>query len=262
MKENPHIEELLNSFIDGELDERHRIEVARLLSHDAQATQRLQELQKCKFLVNSLPRADAPPELAEQIKTSLERRAPLVRQPANFRERKGARHLLARKVLTVAAMIGLVAGLATVIYTIVAPESAAPAAGFYGRLELRTSDLIAVDTVVSRAIEDNNISRESGTRSQKGKSVYALNCNREALSLLLADLGGMWEKFDSATLFVETKAPGKQVVVEGVSAEQIVDLITPPKPRLTGDEKTTAEPAARAQDEKKVHLTIVLVGNE
>jgi len=261
MKE-PNTEELLNSFLDGELDERHRVEVARLLSHDAQAAQRLRELQKCKFLVNSLPRADAPPDLAEKVKTSLERKTPLVQQPAGFRTPKGARHLLARKVLTAAAMIGLIAGLATVIYTIVAPESAAPAAGFYGRLELKTSDLIAVDAVVSKAIEDNNISRQSGTRSQKGKSVYALNCNREALSLLLADLGGMWEKFDSATLFVETKVPGKQVVVENVSAEQIVDLITPPKPRLTSDEKTTAEPAARAQDEKKVHLTIVLVGSE
>lgn len=261
MKE-PSTEELLNSFIDGELTERHRIEVARLISHDARAAQRLRELQKCKMLVNSLPRADAPQELAEQVKTSLERRTPLVQQPAGFRERKGARHLLARKVLTVAAMIGLVAGLATVIYTIVAPESVAPATGFYGRLELKTSDLMVVDAVVSRAIEDNNISRESGTRSQKGKSVYALSCSREALSLLLADLGDIWEKFDSATLFVQTKAPGKQVVVEGVSAEQIVDLITPPKPRLTGDERITGEPTARTQDEKKVHLTIVLAGSE
>ena len=80
--------------------------------------------------------------------------------------------------------------------------------------------------------------------------------------MLLADLENIWARFDSATLFVETETIGGQVVVDGVSAEQIVDLITPPKPRLTADEKMTKKPAGRAEKEEQVHLTIVVTGSE
>ncbi len=122
MKEEPNIDELLNGFIDGELDQRHQTEVQRLITHDAQIAERLRELQKCKVLVGSLPCVEAPAGMAEQIKASLETSALLGRQPESFDAREGARHLLVRRVLAAAAMIGLVAVLAAVVYTIVAPE--------------------------------------------------------------------------------------------------------------------------------------------
>jgi len=75
MKEKPDIDELLNSFIDGELTERHRVEVQRLIKHDPQIAHRMQELQKCKMLVSSLPRADAPVEILARVKASLKARA-------------------------------------------------------------------------------------------------------------------------------------------------------------------------------------------
>ena len=123
MKENRNIDELLNSFIDGELTARQRTEAQRLIAHDAQVAQRLRELQKCKTLVSSLPYVEAPAEMLEVVKTSLERRTLLGQQSSAFDQRAGARHLLVRKVLSAAAMIGLVAVLAAVIYTIVGPES-------------------------------------------------------------------------------------------------------------------------------------------
>lgn len=258
MKENPNIDELLNSYIDGELTERHRTEVQRLISHDTVVAQRLRELQKCNILVGSLPCAEAPAQMLERIKTSLETSAISAQQPARFDEREGARHLLVRKVLTAAAMIGLVTVLGAVIYTIVAPESVPPAIAFEGRLELKTSDAVAVEAVINKAIEDHGISRQSGP----DKNVYALSCSREAVTLLLADLKNVWERFDSTTLFVDTKSPGVQVVVDDVSAEQIADLITPVKPLITGDRETIEKPAIRKEDEKKVHLTIVIVGSE
>jgi len=275
MKENPDIEELLNSFIDGELPARQQTELQRLISHDARVAQRLRELQKCKMLVSSLPFDEAPAEVAEEIKTSLEGRTPLAQPPfllspegtgVRFDERAGARNLLVRKVLAAAAMIGLVAILAAVIYTIVAPESdyktSVPAMGFNGRLELKTDALVAVNSFINRAIEDNGLLEKVSYEAQQNKSVYSLSCSRDDLNLLLADLANIWEEFDSATLFVETKAPAKIVVVDGVSAEQIADLVTIPKPRLTRPEKAIEKPASRAEDGEKVRLSIVVVGSE
>jgi len=300
MSESQNIDELLNGFIDGELTARQQTEVQRLIAHDEQAAERLRQLQRCKMLVGSLPYAEVPAEVAEQIKASLERSVLADEQPQRIEERVGARHLLVRKLLAAAAMIGLVAVLGAVVYTIVAPEGvtdkplavegwrqprgevearkAAPgltataeksiaqispaAAVFDGRLELKTSDLVAVDAFINRVIEDNNLLEKVSSKTEGDKRLYALDCSRESLSLLLADLADIWDKFDSATLFVEAKTPDKQVVVDNVSTEQIVDLITPPKPRLTGDEKTTEKPAIRATKGGKVHLTIVVVGGE
>lgn len=336
MKGNPNIDELLNSFIDGELTQRQHTEVQRLITHDAQIAQRLQELEKCKMLVNSLPRAQAPAEMANEIKASLERRTLLGQEPVRFDERQGVRHLLGRKVVAAAAMIALMALLAGVVYTIVGPEkgldrpvavgdaghqpprqveglrpgpsvATAAATGFNGRLELKTSNLIAVDQVINRAIEDNGLVGCISSRSEGNKSIYAFNCSREALNLLLADLESVWAEFGSATLFVDTGQVAGEVVVNAVTTEQINEIVNqgtserrikaakyfavlndmaenlpgkeiflaakdgkddlpvisrPPKPILTSDEKTIKKPAGRAEDEQKVHLTIVVVSSK
>lgn len=46
----------------------------------------------------------------------------------------------------------------------------------------------------------------------------------EALNLLLADLENVWDKFDSATLFVDTDRAGGEVVVETVTAGQVAEI--------------------------------------
>ncbi len=259
MKENSNIDELLNSFIDGELTERQRTEVQRLIAHDAEVAERLRGLQNCKMLVSSLPRAEAPVEMLGQIKAALETTILPERQPVLFDRRQGARHLLVRKVLAAAAMIGLVAVLGTVIYTIVGPErvpdksivsdghpqpvakveaqpkpsivttaeksiAEATTAEFNGRLELKTSALAATNALINRAIEDNGLLEKVTVKRQGGKSVYALSCDRESLGSLLADLNNVWAGLDSATLFVETDQFARQVVVEGVNAGQIAEI--------------------------------------
>jgi hypothetical protein len=255
MRENPNIDELLNGFIDGELTARQHTEVQRLIAHDAQIAGRLRELEKCKMLVGSLPYAEAPAETAELIKASLERRILFGQQPEPFGEREGARHLLVRKVLAAAAMIGLVAVLGAVVYTIVAPESAMDrpiavedwrqprrevevgkavpsltataekSVAFNGRLELKTGDLVAVDAFINRAIEDNGLLEKVSPKVEGGNSVYTLSCSQGALSLLLADLESVWDRFDSAALFVETDQLAEQVVVDAIAAEQIVEIV-------------------------------------
>jgi hypothetical protein len=149
-----------------------------------------------------------------------------------------------------------------VVYTIVVPERVPVAAGFTGRLELKTTNLLAVDAAINNAIEHNGISKHAGSGKQGGKNVYVLSSSREAMSTLLGDLKNVWGSFDSATLFVDTEAAGQQVVVEDVNADQITDLITPVKPIFTKPEEEIERPAIRVKEEKKVHLTIVVSGSE
>jgi hypothetical protein len=261
--ENPDIEELLNSYIDGELTERENTEVQRLISHDAQVGQRLRELQTSKMLVSSLPRAEAPARILDGVKASLETEVLSGERAWNEEPsggRAGVRHLMVRKFLAAAAMVGLVAILGGVVYTIVAPESPnnpPVAVAFDGRLELKTDAFSTVNTFIDRAIEDKGLSDSISVESQSGKRVYSLTCSQEDLNLLLANLTGVW--------FINTKMPGEQKF-DGVSTDRIIkivdDLITPVKPIITKDEEDIEKPTLQVKDAKKVHLSIVVAGSE
>ena len=82
MKEKTNINELLSGYIDGELDERQTTEVQRLIAHDPKVAERLREMQQYSTLIGSLPIAEAPAEMLEDIKTRLERNSLL--SPASF----------------------------------------------------------------------------------------------------------------------------------------------------------------------------------
>lgn len=245
--EIPNIDELLNSFIDGELDQRHQTEVQRLIKHDKRIAERLLTLQKCKRLVSSLPYTEAPQEMLGDIKASLKERKLLV-QPARGeqrrREREGARHLLVRRLTAAAAMIGLVAVLAAVIYSIVAPQTqkSEPAVTvataekpirqttiaemkFSGRLELKTSSPSEVAAFINKAIE-YNIPSDERTVAVPGKlrESHALICSRQNLRVLMDELGTIWDKINSATLLVNTDQPEGQIVIDAVAPEQIIEI--------------------------------------
>jgi hypothetical protein len=255
MKEIPNLDELLNSFIDEELPPRQRTEVQRLIAHDEKIAQRLRQLQKCKMLLSSLPVAEAPPQILENVKVSLARRSLLGEEPSAFDERVGARHLLGRKVFAAAAMLGLVGILTAVVYTIVAPQPVtqgpvverrdlppkvdvlepAPrliAAPFSGRLELRTNYLPAVVSIINKAIEENIPSDEwiASDRSYV-REPHALICSTESFNLLLAKLDNIWDKLDSAILLIDTEVFGEQVVVDAVTAEQIAGIVNQEDPQ-------------------------------
>jgi FlaG/FlaF family flagellin (archaellin) len=240
---NPRIDELLNSFIDAELTTSQQAEVERLIAQDARVAQRLRQLQRCRALIGSLPCAEVPAEVVEGIRASL---AGMTIPDETYvsDDRAGKRHLLVRRVLSAAAMIGLVAVLAAVIYTILIPRTASqrPAAietrqastptraqsgagtvaslGFSGRLELTTSDLAAVSAFVTRAIEDKGLSNTG----QEDQHLYSLSCTTKQLNGLLADLATIWPQLDSATLFVNTRVFNKPVAVKNVTTEQIAQI--------------------------------------
>ncbi|MHC4618125.1 MAG: anti-sigma factor family protein [Planctomycetota bacterium] len=324
MNDKPNMEELLNGFIDGELSERQRVEVQRLISHDVHVAGRLRELQECKTLVGSLPRAEAPPDTLEQVKAALETRALMSQWSLPDEQRRGARHLLFRKVMTAAAMIGLVAVLGAVVYTIVLPEGGAPpmvaqhprggetsvtaiktagaaAPAFYGRLEFKTPNLLAVDATVNQAIEDNSL---SDGINLPDKNLYEVSCGGKALGLLLADLEYVWQRLDSARFIVETDRFGEQIVIEDVRPEQIAEIvgqtnpmervrlakefaisnrveklspgreilaaieggkadwaIVPPKPVIASDTKTPRKTTTKVDEQKNVHLSIAITSS-
>ncbi len=233
MKVNRETDELLCSFIDGELPLRQQTEVQRLVARDPEVAQRLRQLQNCKNLVSALPRAEAPGLMLEQIRHSLERRTLLEERPALNGTRVGAWHLKIRRFVAAAAMIALLGGLGVVVYQIVAPVAptgvlqpmAMAGPGFSGRLELRTAALTQTDGFLKAAIEDNGLATHARIETVDGRRIYRIESSPEGLNRLVADLGTIWQKFDSAALIVDTEHFGESVVVEPVTLQQTAQII-------------------------------------
>jgi len=242
-----HIDELLNGFVDGELTPRQQTEVERLVAHDTKIARQLHRLQKCKALISSMPHVEAPAEVLHGIRSSLAKMAPSHQEEPVYNERVGRVHLLARRLLSAAAMIALVGVLAAVIYTIVVPQAppapmvtagttqpantastqpsfAAAGAAFCGRLELKTSSYAAVDAFINRTIEENELSDATNPAQLQENGIYYISCSRQGLDMFLADLEDIWSKLDSATLMVDNEVFGKPVVIDAVTPEQIVEI--------------------------------------
>jgi hypothetical protein len=247
MKARPeNIERLLNGYIDGELTVRQKTEVKRLLANDSQVAARLRQLEKCRILISALPVAEAPSEMAEDIMARLARRSLLGEEPAVIDERAGTRDLFLRKFLTAAAMIALMAVLAIVVYTIVAPppvphgpstaddkrttEVIQPPqtvlAKFNGRLELKTAAFKEMDAFIDRAVAENGFVECTGIERLAERTTYVLTCGHSGLNRLLERLEKNWARLDSATLFVETDLFGRPVVVDAVTTDQIAEVTT------------------------------------
>jgi hypothetical protein len=307
MNENPELDELLNSYIDGELPIRQRTEVRRLLNNEPQAAQRFRQLQKCKTLFSSLPIAQAPAGLLDRIRTTVanpERSiefAPAAHKPAR------SRIIFLRRLTAVAAVVTLGAILSVVIYSI-SPQNPVPAINpaqpgtltavetpsrklFTGRLELKTTNIAAIDSFINRVIEDNGLSNSVAVDRHANRCVFSVGCDKPQLSRILNELGSIWQKFDSADLFVDTEVFGRQVAVKNVTVQQVADIaesgnavesarefaainsvagqfplmqtvrdiestegLTIPKPVLTSRQPVPTV----APTEKTVHLTIIL----
>ncbi len=232
MKKEPNIEELLNSYIDGELTPQEQVKIKHLVAKDPQIANKLKQLQKCKTLVNSLPADTAPARVLENIKQSLEISRTLGSQHQTQERRTNIRFLRVRKVFAAAAVLAFAAVLTVVIRTIsptpnregFGVDGMISSAEFGGTLELKTSEFAAVDSVLNRAFENNGLSDSLTSERETNRCVYSFNCSRESLNSLLNDLSSSWEKLDSTMLFVNTKVFGEQIEIDAVIPNQIVEM--------------------------------------
>ena len=73
----PDMNEMLNAYMDGELEPRQAVEFKRLVENTPDLRTRLTQLQAIRGLVQNLPQEDAPEELAGQVHAMLERKDPV-----------------------------------------------------------------------------------------------------------------------------------------------------------------------------------------
>ena len=123
MNEHTHIDELLTGFIDGELNPREETKVQRLISRDPDVARRLKRIERGRFLLNSLPRTDAPQEVIDNVRHLLERRSLLANSTLETQpDRRHVWFVLNRPYIsTVAAVVMLFLMLSALIYHIVKP---------------------------------------------------------------------------------------------------------------------------------------------
>ena len=232
MKKESNIEELLNGYIDGELTPQEQVKIEHLVAKDPQIANKLQQLQKCKFLVNSLPTAKAPSKILDNIKKSIELPETHGNYVQPLEKRTDTRFLRIRKVFAAAAMLAFAAVLAVVIRTISpTPDREDYGVGrtvsraeFRGTLELKTSEFAAVDSILNRSFKNNGLTNSFTSGQEQNRRVYSLSCSSESLNRVLNDLGGVWDKLNSTKLSVNTKVFDGNIEIDAITPKQIAEI--------------------------------------
>jgi anti-sigma-K factor RskA len=251
------IDELLSAYMDGELGARQVTEVERLIARDERVAERLEALSRCRELVGGLPPSEPPAELMAGVRASLERRHLLTSVEAvPVEDNRGRRSLFVRKVVSLAAMLALVAVLGGVIYNIVKPAEVERGGEFVARdegvsvtvarsedvaeptdgrlalaeprsneysleLELVSGNPKAVSSVVSKAIRGWREAREGQAGAGRQWTVY---CSRGELKELMAEMEQVWDRLDESKLLVEGAEGTEPVTVKDVRPEQVVAI--------------------------------------
>ena len=240
------MDELLNALIDGELTAAEEDEVRQQIERDKDLAGRLQWIKACRTLVNSMPRVDAPAELLDRVRQTLERRSLLGEVPPIGGGRRIVYHLLARRVMAVAAAVGLVGMLSVLVYSILAPPARPPqglavrtvgsgpvaSTGLTGpghevltgRLEVRVASLADMEMFLNRILDSHGLTGSPGTGGSADRRVYRLRCGVGQFDALLADLDEAWQRFDRPTLYLETSGAPVPVVVPSVRLDQLARI--------------------------------------
>ncbi len=164
-------EELLSSFVDGELSERQAEEVERLAEQDQAVCQRINELKNLKGLLAALPRFEAPPGLDDALKAQLARHANFDHENAAPVNAPRRRYAVLGRIRAVAAIVVIVIALSALIHSTwkpsdqglppavplevspMVPAGLADSGGLVARLELDVAFFSRVDSIMNMAIE-------------------------------------------------------------------------------------------------------------
>ena len=242
---DPHpIDELLNSMIDGELTAAEEADVRLRVDRDREVAKRLQKLRDCQKLVCSLPKTEAPADLPERVLHTLERRRLLGEVPSAHPSAQIARRLMARRMVAVAATIGLVGVLSVLVYSILLSPAgsshrtiAALRAGrgpvapgevrgirpepLIGRLELQVASTADMEMFFNRIMENHGLASSVSNGGSPDRRVYRLHCGLGTFEAILADLAGSWHMFGCPTFYLETGQLANSIVVTSVTPDQL-----------------------------------------
>ena len=253
MKDKDNIDELLNGYIDDELSPRQHTEVNRLIKHDSQIAEKLQQLKMCKTLLSALPNEDTPYDLLEDIKNALERKTLLQETPKHFQKNKGVKHLHFKKILASAAMIAMFAALGTIIYSIIGPSKSDSASGNWKNLtktvasnlsnkpvkpkaaakpqniiasiELKTDAFVATNAFIKKSLEENGLLNKNAPVNDGASGLYYVKSNMTDANLLLADMGHIGQRFKSIDLKITSPDNKSSSSVKNLSFSQIHQII-------------------------------------
>ncbi|MDD5133873.1 MAG: hypothetical protein PHP01_00500 [Phycisphaerae bacterium] len=262
MKDIEHIEEMLNSYIDGELDERSSTEVKRLIDNDKEVFALYDSLKRYKSLMDTISQTPCPEGLHENITKQLERQI-LLADVDSYSHRAGKRHLIVRRLMTAAAIVVLGGILSLVVMDIFVPKSSrdkliSDAMGIkpikqvlYEKpfpdepppqdkkvvqkkhydlplvavLTLQTDKPIEVDWLVAKALNTVGLFKQtSSIERQTGSVRYVLKCSKTSLLNLLGELSFVWLQCANAKLDIGAEQTGKYVTVDNITAEQMMDI--------------------------------------
>jgi hypothetical protein len=217
-------EELLNSFVDGELSERQCEEVKRLAGEDPAIRKRLHELKNLRALVSGLPRIEAPAGLEHVLKERLTVSAGVGGEHAGSDNAPASRTILLRKICTLAAMVIL--GLAVSVAIKFTDPGPVPSGqgGLRARLECRSSQHATVEMVINRAIHQHGLLSLTERKTEGDAKTYLIRAPQEVMSAFLEDFSRAWPTFDQPSLRLETHHPTGPLVLESLSASQMTQI--------------------------------------
>ena len=263
MKDMEQIEEMLNCYIDGELDERKSNEVKRLIDNDKEIYGLYDYLKRHKNIMDAVSQIPAPEGLCDNITAQLEREI-LLADSGTYSHRAGRRHLMVRRLMTAAAVFALAAVLSIVVFDIFMPKSSREqflANTFRKKpikqvlyekpfaevkqpeedkkivteksrdiplvaiLTLKTNSPIEVDWFVAKALTTTNLFGRTTAIDRKAGSVrYALNCDSQSLAGLIQELSFVWPQCTETKIDVGTEQAGKYITVNNITAEQTMEI--------------------------------------
>jgi len=256
-RDQEKIDALFMGYLDGELNERERTELKRLLQTYPALESELEELRRQKDLLGALPRAKAPATLAADVQAALERNLILGSKEVREQSRWDAVLLLVRRIAAVAAMLLIPVGvLGILVFQIMRPAepmpgdpeplgrqmkfdesplpglasgtidaSGRPAVRSAGRLVLLTDQPILVNRFIEKRIHLNRLLNEAMPEREAEKTVYGIECTAGQLARFIEDLAGVWPRCSDACYTLIGEDSQSPVVVGRIRPEQLAALM-------------------------------------
>lgn len=262
MKDMEVIEEMLNCYIDGELDERKSNEIKRLIDNDKEIQSLYDSLKRYKDLMDTVGQTPVPEGLCDNITSRLEREV-LLADTEIHSLKAGRRHLMIRRLMTAAAAIVLAVVLSVVVFDIFVPKSSRQqflsgalrrkpikqilyekpfaetkqeedrkiASGktysvpLVAILTLKTNSPIEVDWFAAKALTATDLfNRTTAIDRQPGTVRYVINCDNQSLISLMQELSFIWPQCTETKIDIGTEQIGKYITINNISAEQTMEI--------------------------------------